>query len=555
MRRWVPVVFILAGLLVPALQYSRLPDRVIPDWGVLIPWLPASTEAMPRWFVAFGLPGIAVLGWLLLRGVASPTGERWGRRILPAWLVSERTGSSAVDRFGPTFDVIVAAVVLGVVLFHLVILGTVLGWPRWTAQGFTALIGLGLVVVGNIMPRTRPNWVAGLRTRATLSHPDIWRRVHRWFGALLMVTGLAVVGISFVTAPVALVVAAAGGLGSAVLATLVAGRPGIAVAVLALTLTGTGHLAAQGAGAVSPAGAGYREEAFSVSNKGLVLPGTLTIPAEARGPYPVAVIVAGSGPTDRNGNGPLTQTDLYAQLAHGLAARGIASVRYDKRAIGEVARTLDHAAMTLEDFVGDVLAAASAVESDSRFSRVFLVGHSEGAGLVLQAANRGAKVSGIAMLSGTGRPLVEVMHDQFAQIVDATSLVRIDSLIARFLRGEEVADVPEVARPVMVPFYRRLMASMAAYDPAAEMAKVPVPALIVQGGTDLQVTAADAERLKAANPRAAWLLIPNANHVFKYAPSRDPASQTPLYRNTALPIVPELVEGIAEWVESVGRGR
>jgi pimeloyl-ACP methyl ester carboxylesterase len=156
------------------------------------------------------------------------------------------------------------------------------------------------------------------------------------------------------------------------------------------------------------------------------------------------------------------------------------------------------------------------------------------------------------MLSGTGRPLRDVLHDQFAQLVDAANLLRIDSAMARFIRGEEVGEVPEVARPILATPYRRMILSMMAYDPVAEMGGVRVPVLLVHGETDIQVTAADADQLRAANPRAAWLPIPNANHVFKRVLSRDPAGQNPSYHDRALPIVPELAEGIAGWVRSIG---
>jgi hypothetical protein len=202
---------------------GRLPERVSPRWDVLIPWA-GEAEPLPRAMAAFGLPAIALLVWLLLTGIASGTGERLGRRMFPAWFVSAKTGAGAVDRFGPTFDIIVGAVVALVILFHAVTLGTLLGWPDWTARAFTGLLGVGMAVVGNVMPRTRPNWVAGLRARRTLADPDVWRLTHRWFGSLLMVSGLAVVAVSLVSAPLALGVAAGGALASAVVATVLGGR-------------------------------------------------------------------------------------------------------------------------------------------------------------------------------------------------------------------------------------------------------------------------------------------------------------------------------------------
>lgn len=223
MRRYTPAILIAASVAFSASIYSSLPERVLPRWDAFVPWLPVtSADAMPRAFAAFGFPALALSIWLMLSVLASPAGEKLGRRFLPVWLVSDRTGAAAVERFGPTFDVIITVVVAFVLVFHAVILGTVLGWPAWTLQAFSALVGLGIMIVGNIMPRTRPNWIAGLRTRRTLADPDLWRRTHRWFGALMVVTGIGVIVASVMAAHWALLLGLGGVLLSAVVAAVIA---------------------------------------------------------------------------------------------------------------------------------------------------------------------------------------------------------------------------------------------------------------------------------------------------------------------------------------------
>ena len=110
------------------------------------------------------------------------------------------------------------------------------GWPAWTLRAFTGLIGAGLVVVGNIMPRTRPNWIAGLRTRAALASPDAWRTTHRRFGSALMIVGILVIGSSILAPSWALVVAAAGSLVAAIVATA---RPTVTPVTILLLLAAT----------------------------------------------------------------------------------------------------------------------------------------------------------------------------------------------------------------------------------------------------------------------------------------------------------------------------
>ena len=225
MRKLIPALVIVAGYVFSAVLYFRLPPLVSPQWDALIPWVAAGdAEAIPRAVAAFGLPTLALAVWLLLRALASGTGERLGRRVFPAWLLSARTGAAAVERFEPTFETIVTAVVAFVLLFHATALGTALGWPAWTRHAFGALVGVGIIVIGNVMPRTRPNWIAGLRTRHTMSDPDLWRRTHRLFGGLLMATGLIAVMISIVSAPYAILAGLAGMVLSALIASVGARR-------------------------------------------------------------------------------------------------------------------------------------------------------------------------------------------------------------------------------------------------------------------------------------------------------------------------------------------
>jgi pimeloyl-ACP methyl ester carboxylesterase len=268
------------------------------------------------------------------------------------------------------------------------------------------------------------------------------------------------------------------------------------------------------------------------------------------------LIVAGSGPTDRNGNsaGALraqNNSNLYAIMAWELAAAGVASVRYDKRILGDNLKKLDVASLSIDDFVDDALAGARALAADKRFSKVILLGHSEGAGLVLQAANRGAPVAGIVMMSGAGRPIMTVIREQLSRQLPPEELVKWDSASARYLRGDSIGEVHPALMSLLQPVNRRFMQTWAKYDPAAEIARVKVPVLIVQGGRDIQVSEADAHALVAAQPAATLLLIPDANHVYRSATTNDLASQMRLYTDPTIPLVPELAAGIVGWVRKL----
>jgi pimeloyl-ACP methyl ester carboxylesterase len=295
---------------------------------------------------------------------------------------------------------------------------------------------------------------------------------------------------------------------------------------------------------------------FEFQSGTFVLPGTLTLPANYTTQIPVALIVAGSGPTDRNGNavGPLraqSNSNLYAILAWQLAEAGIASVRYDKRIIGDNLRKVDAATISIDDFVADAIAGARKLVADRRFSKVIFIGHSEGAGLVLQAANRGAPVAGIVTLSGAGRPIGPVLREQLSRQLPSEEIVKWDSAFARYLRGEPPGDVNPALSSLLAPINRRFMQTWVQYDPAAEIARVKVPVLIVQGGLDIQVSVEDARALKAAHPTATLVVIPAANHVYRTAVSTDRMAQLKLYTDPTLPVVSELSPAIANWIKGL----
>lgn len=294
------------------------------------------------------------------------------------------------------------------------------------------------------------------------------------------------------------------------------------------------------------------ERPFVVRSETLALAGTLTLPRDAAGPVPVALIIAGSGPVDRDGNSRMgLRTNAYAQLAWRLAERGIASLRYDKRGLGGSRGAFDMAQTTIDDFAGDARAAAETLALDRRFSLVAFVGHSEGATLAVRAANGGAPVRGVALLSGLGRPFLMVLREQLARQLDSASLVRYDTAMARYVGTGEVGDVPPPLGVLFAPVNRAFTRSLAAVDPPVEVARLAQPVLIIQGGNDAQVSVDDAARLHRARPTATLVVIPDANHLFKGATSGDLRAQQGLYTDPTVPLMPELVRALAGWIHQL----
>jgi pimeloyl-ACP methyl ester carboxylesterase len=296
------------------------------------------------------------------------------------------------------------------------------------------------------------------------------------------------------------------------------------------------------------------EEPFAWQDGPQRLEGTLALPLHPAGRVPVALIIAGSGPTDRDGNSPLgVHSDVYRKLAWALAQRGIASVRYDKRGIGRSSFSGDPAAVSFGDFVDDAVAGARALSADRRLTKVVLVGHSEGALLAERAANLGAPVAGVVTMAGMGRPLATVLREQLARQLDSAQLAAYDRTVAAYLADGPMPVVDSSLRALLNPSVRRFLRTESVLDPAAEAHRLPVPLLVLQGATDIQVSVADAEALRAARPDAEVHVLVQTSHMFARAASRDPVAQAPGYTDPSAALVPELVPLIAGFVERVAR--
>jgi pimeloyl-ACP methyl ester carboxylesterase len=272
------------------------------------------------------------------------------------------------------------------------------------------------------------------------------------------------------------------------------------------------------------------------------LSGTLTVPI-LKGTFPVALIIAGSGPTDRDGNNPQMKNNSLLLLAHELAAQGIASIRYDKRGIGASKGALiSEENLRFENYAEDAKAWVAQLKADSRFNKLIIIGHSEGSLLGLLACEQ-ADV--FVSLAGAGRPIDVILKEQLAvQLKGKKKLLRAaNEGISKLKQGKLVEDAPVELFGLFRPSVQPYMMSWMKYDPAVEISKLKIPIVIIQGSTDLQVQVKDAELLHAASPGSRYIIIEGMNHIFKLAPS-DREKNIETYSNPELPLAPGLVLAI-----------
>jgi pimeloyl-ACP methyl ester carboxylesterase len=270
------------------------------------------------------------------------------------------------------------------------------------------------------------------------------------------------------------------------------------------------------------------------------LSGTLTVPI-LKGTFPVALIIAGSGPTDRNGNNAQMKNNSLQLLAHELAAQGIASLRYDKRGIGKSASAMiSEDQLRFENYVEDAKAWSAQLKTDPRFRKLIVIGHSEGS-LIGMLACEQADV--FVSLAGAGRSIDVILKEQLAvQLEGKKKLLRAaNEGLSKLKDGKLVEDAPVELFGLFRPSVQPYMISWMKYDPAVEISNLKIPIVIIQGSTDLQVKEEDARILFMAHPlNSRLIIIEDMNHVLKIAPL-DRTKNIETYSNPELPLAPELI--------------
>jgi len=295
-----------------------------------------------------------------------------------------------------------------------------------------------------------------------------------------------------------------------------------------------------------------QDQAVDLGRPTGLLSGTLLLPANVTEKVPVALIIAGSGPTDRDGNSRALpgKNNAYRMLAEALASQGVASLRYDKQGIGLSSSTMPETDVRFETFVDDAAAWVEKLRLDARFSSVTVIGHSEGSLVGILTAAK-TQPDGFVSIAGVARRASDVLRDQFRPQFPADLMTASEAILSALEAGKPPdTPVPPALSPIFRPSVQPYLMSWFKYVPSEEFAKLTMPTLIIQGTTDIQVNVDEARGLKTAKPDSELVLVSGMNHVLKMVGDNRP-NQMASYSDPTLPIAPEVPRAIAAFVQKL----
>lgn len=291
--------------------------------------------------------------------------------------------------------------------------------------------------------------------------------------------------------------------------------------------------------------AAFTKENITVNS---LLNGSLYTPNQQNKKLNLVILIAGSGPTDRDGNQMGLVNNSLKLLAEALANNGIAVYSYDKRIFAQMASgKLDESSLSFDNFIDDAKAVIQYFKNQKKYHSITVAGHSEGALIGMVAANGNA--DGYISIAGAGRPIDEVLLEQIEKQAPF-----LKEEVQKNLETLKNGTTFELKNQMLASLFRAsvqpYMISWIKYNPQTEIKKLQIPTLLINGDKDIQVSVQDAQLLQQAKLNAQLHIIQNMNHVFKEIKGDD-AENKAAYTNPDLPISIELSSIITTFIRSL----
>ena len=259
----------------------------------------------------------------------------------------------------------------------------------------------------------------------------------------------------------------------------------------------------------------------------------------------LVIIIAGSGPTNRNGNQMGMQNNSLKYLAEAIAKDGNAAFSFDKRIITQMKEgNLDEKSLRFDDFINDVKDIITYFKSQKKYNKMIIAGHSEGSliGMIAAKDNADAYIS----LAGAARTIDLIITEQIEKQAPF-----LKSKTEEYFKILKEGKTFELDNQMLASIFREsvqpYMISWIKYNPQEEIKKLNIPILIINGTKDIQVSENEVKLLHEANPKSELKIIEKMNHVFKEINADEENLKS--YSNPNLPIMNELSETINSFVK------
>ncbi len=288
-----------------------------------------------------------------------------------------------------------------------------------------------------------------------------------------------------------------------------------------------------------------QERNIAIAINGGNIEGTFNQPEKSK---KLVIIIAGSGPTDRNGNNPLgVKCNSYQLIADTLNKANIASIRYDKRGIAKSKLlVLDESKMTFEDFISDAVTIYNFAKDSLGYKKIYFAGHSEGS-LIGMVAAQSVHAAGYISISGAAQSIDVIINEQ---VKTQPEKIReeVKTIMEQLHQKKLVDSVPKYLFSLFRPSVQPYMISWLQYNPSLEIKKLTIPVLIIQGTCDVQVKTEQATQLHKANAKSEIKVIDFMTHTLKSTTADCADKNRKTYTESSLPLNQDFAKSIVNFI-------